>query len=403
MKIAFTLLIIISSVVCFANDTLNILFVGNSQTTSGAGPELFAEIATSLGKKVNVKRYSPGNTGFVTYIVDDSFYSHIKKGIWNYVVLQPSSGEAYTGVDLNIALNLRDSIYKYNTCDVKIIYYEVPRSPDSYDTTNFTSYNVEQDRIIKNIKELSDNTNIPIAPVGQAIRAFYVKEKKPFFWISDQDSHINDNGGYMGACIFYTTIFEESCEATTVTGFVEPVMADKMQSTAAEIVLTRKEEWRIGVDKFPKAEFKYSHLNYNFKFSTFQTNERYYWDFGNGITSIKPDPEVKLNFDFQDSYKIKLKTTIGCEADVQQLEIKKTDLKNFKFEAAPNPADEVLKISHNFAAPFLIFYNLNGQIVKQLQLNDPVVNIDVKNLATGVYIIKLQDQEQVIVHKIVVN
>jgi len=63
------------------------------------------------------------------------------------------------------------------------------------------------------------------------------------------------------------------------------------------------------------------------------------------------------------------------------------EINNFKFNLYPNPASDILNIEFNEAIKSVEIYSLQGQ--KVLETNQTEINIS--NLASGMYIVKVQD------------
>jgi len=87
-------------------------------------------------------------------------------------------------------------------------------------------------------------------------------------------------------------------------------------------------------------------------------------------------------------------------------EIKKID-NNLLF-AYPNPAKNILNIkcSVNFKNEYIIFYNIYGQIIKKILINERnnLIKLNISELPTGIYFYSLfSGSEKIITKQIIVN
>ena len=72
-----------------------------------------------------------------------------------------------------------------------------------------------------------------------------------------------------------------------------------------------------------------------------------------------------------------------------------TDNKPLTFKVFPNPATDIVKIAGNsFVTKKYLVCTLNGSIVKSGYIINELTEIDVSNLASGVYIIRIDNQTE---------
>ncbi len=57
--------------------------------------------------------------------------------------------------------------------------------------------------------------------------------------------HPNITGGYLQACVYYTTIFQKSPVGNTYIGRLDREVAEYLQQVAADIVLKNRSRWRL--------------------------------------------------------------------------------------------------------------------------------------------------------------
>jgi hypothetical protein len=74
-----------------AQDTLSVLFIGNSYTSVNNLPQLVQSLSTSAGKTLNIDANMPGGYLMSSHLSDATTISKISQGNWDYVILQEQS------------------------------------------------------------------------------------------------------------------------------------------------------------------------------------------------------------------------------------------------------------------------------------------------------------------------
>lgn len=68
--------------------------------------------------------------------------------------------------------------------------------------------------------------------------------------------------------------------------------------------------------------------------------------------------------------------------------------RNLSFSIYPNPANNVLRIeSYNYSIVSLYLIDLQGRIIKKMDINEPSLELDLSNFSNGMYLIRLMDEE----------
>ena len=157
-------------------------------------------------------------------------------------------------------------------------------------------------------------------------------------------------------------------------------------------------------------------------FSSSATAKKYYWDFGNGYKVGEKD--TTLTFSIIGDYLIKLKTenNFGCIEEVQiNYPVRFTPIDttivsdNFSsnniFDIYPIPVTvgNDLMIKNDFTSLKdiqVIIYNYQGLILYDQQIStskDYPISLATKEMANGVYLLKIQTLNGVFVKKILVT
>jgi len=399
MKTLTTLLFItISTLPLNAQNTTKVLFIGNSITYFNAMPQTFETISNSLGDSSEVTMYAPGGTGFVNHVVDANVYDHFREGNWDFVVLQPGSGESF-GMSFTIeetlerARVLTDSIYKYNPC-TKVLFHEISNGTFGVSATDSINYNYSMDVVKENIEFLCDSTESFFAPIGEALRTRWNSDLNDLLWGSYGDIHPNQKGSYIAACIFYSTIFQKSSQATTVLSSLSNQEADDIQLMCDTLFLDFFDDCRINT-YIQLTDFNYviSTDTVNF-INTSQNLDSVLWGFGDGSFSTELNPtHVYPNIG---SFDVTLTTfKNGCEqiinktVDVLTVNVKENELLD-NWNIYPNPVTDKLYINTFTTSQNLYeIFNLSGQLLIKTNASE----IPTSDLNPGLYILKRSNKE----------
>ncbi len=91
---------------------------------------------------------------------------------------------------------------------------------------------------------------------------------------------------------------------------------------------------------------------------------------------------------FQNKFYKYVKATVGCQTD------QTTNLNNVAISISPNPASSTLEIHSKIAITAIEIVNIQGQIIEKLNNSSSVINIS--HLQNGIYLLKVQDQNGLI-------
>lgn len=397
--IYLSLLTVLYSFNVNAQDTINVLFIGNSITYFNNMPQTFEAIANSKDDFTNVTMYAPGGTGFLNHVNDPNVYNHFRQGNWDYVILQPGSNESpgYSepiNSTLTRARKLQDSILDYNPC-AKILYYEISYGVWGNTAADLMTYNNTMDLIRANLEYLVDSTELFFAPAGETMRAAWNSNQAVMLWGGNGDIHPNTLGSYMIACTFYSSIFQKPSFGSNIVNSLSPTEASYYQKLADSIVLNHFSDWRINTYN-SYTDFNYSINQASITFnSTSQNIDSLIWDFGDGNTSNLP--LVTHVYNQNDLYNVKLTTyKNGCTEEI----IKTVDLLSLgldvnssfqKVKVYPNPFSNKI-IIENYTDTDIFMFNLLGQdltnSISVTKTTQHSIEINTTNLPKGAYILK---------------
>jgi len=396
MKKNIILILLISCYTVLRADTTHVLFVGNSITYFNNMPQTFQNISNSLGDTVVIDQHTPGGTGFVNHVTNNSLYNLVRQGNWDYVVLQPGSNESpgYSypiNETLDRAEILNDSIYKYNPC-AKILYYEISYGVWGNTAGNLQTYNNTMDSIRKNLTILADSTQAFFAPVGEAFKTAWNNDQSNMLWGGTGDIHPNVKGSYIAACVFYSSIFQKPSFGTTILNGFTLAEAEGYQTLADTTVLNHLSDWRINTYT-QRSTYTYTvNLDTVYFSNTTQNFDSLLWDFGDGFSSSTITPShIYLN---SNSYTVNLTTYLhGCSITTSKtiyvgaLGINDNGDK-LEVTLYPNPTNNYLNIKINNNKDYLFkVYNSFGKLI--LTTNKHKINIS--QYPSGTYFLEVNN------------
>lgn len=250
-------LIIILLVICLAalaqaqDDTLSVLFIGNSHTYFNDMPQIFADLSQSGGRVVIKDSSTPGGYTLQQHTTNQTTLNKIAQGGWDYVVLQENS--MYPVIEylrynsMYPAARFLDSlIIHYSGNTVFFLswgwryggHFEI----DGHESPVFENYFEMQDSMTSAYTEIADELEAVIAPVGEAWRTAVTWDTSLVLWYTD-NYHPAFNGSYLAACVFYGTFFDESPVGLPYTGGLDPAEALFLQQAAWEILTDIDDEF----------------------------------------------------------------------------------------------------------------------------------------------------------------
>ena len=387
----------------FAADTTKVLFIGNSITYFNAMPETFEAIANERGNPTKVTVYAPGGTGFVHHVEDPEVYAHFEMDAWDFIVLQPGSNESpgYSfpiEETLDRARVMLDSIQANNSC-AQVLFYEISYGVWGASEEDLATYNETMGLIRANLTLMADSTSRYFAPAGESMRAAWNADPSTLLWGSTGDIHPNTLGSYLIACTFYATIFQKPTLGTTYYATLTEEEALKYQEIADTTVLDAMESWRINTyNSHPSANVSISNDTLYYE-NTSVNMDSVYWDFGDGNFSFESAGSHHYSEELEEvtvkliaywgscvdtlCYFLHLDTSVGED----KLEWGENDL----FSVYPNPGNNTLNIRLAKEIPncFVQFYNQFGA----LAYSSEGLTIDVSNLPSGIYYLRLVSQD----------
>lgn len=180
------------------NDTVSILFVGNSLTYSNNLPELVKNNAKQKGIQVETSMIALPNYAILDHWDDGEVQKQIATGNYDYVIIQQGPSSQAFG---------REVLFEYGTkykslCDkngAKLCYFMVWPSLTYYHTF---------DGVIKNHTEAATFNNAILLPVGNVWKTHF-DETEDFDYYGSDGFHPSLKGSTIAAEVIVTTLFKK--------------------------------------------------------------------------------------------------------------------------------------------------------------------------------------------------
>ena len=216
-----------------AQDTLRILFIGNSMTYVQDLPGLLTNLASSNGKTVITAQNTPGGYFLSDHVTDPISLSLMAQGFDYIVVQEQSSGNilpVIPGSPIIRPIGIIDSIAKAN-CS-KILLYATPGYPETH-PWSVKPYEDMQAEIIYKYTMTARSVRAAYLPTAHAFRD--VINNYPAItgmWASPTDYHPGLKGQYLHACVLYSALYNESAVGSPAPLGISISDANMLQQTA---------------------------------------------------------------------------------------------------------------------------------------------------------------------------
>jgi len=233
-----------------SQDTLHILFIGNSYIFVNGLPNIFAALANSGGHKVETAMAANGGWTLQDHLNSTETLKSIESRNWDYVVLQEQS-EIPSVMELRVAVMYpaaRALVERIRETGATPLFFLTWAHRDGWPERGMPDYTSMQFEINRGYLGISTGLDVGIVPAGYA----WMKARESYpemdLWGSD-GSHPNEKGTYLAACVFYAAIFGESPEGLGCPTGLSREEGEHIQQVAAEVVLKDFSQWNLKVKK----------------------------------------------------------------------------------------------------------------------------------------------------------
>lgn len=389
-----------------AQDSVSVLFIGNSYTATNSLPTLVSDLAVSLGDVVTYDSHTPGGTTFSSHAGSATVYDKMDDQAWDFVVLQAQSQEPSFSdgqVDsqtLPYAIQLADSIYANYFCSEALFFMTWGRENGDPQWGPISTFDGMNGRLRNAYMRFADSVDGAVSPVGSAWK--HIRDTYPSISLYVGDgSHPSYAGSYLAACTFYAATFRKSPVGAPFIGSLDPVTAERLQIAAATTVLDSLEQWNLRpISEHTQANFNADHISVGgttqLNFTNLSTKATSYsWDFGDGNTSTDENPTHTYASFCNPCTGITLIAESPCDTDTIVMDVgyvglneldQKIDIATFgngKFE---------LTTESNLIS--LSVRDASGKLMLAIvDLNNATALVNLSELSAGVYFVSVRTEK----------
>jgi hypothetical protein len=236
--------LLLNAATAHTDDTLRLLFIGNSHTYVNNIPLTVEEMARSAGRPCYTWSATVGGYRLEEHTLHQPTLDAIAAGSWDHVILQEQSQVPtipyWRDSSMYPAVRLLDSLARgvgaqtmlYMTWgwrDGGTMVYLGDSSPD------FRDYFEMQDSVTAAYQRIGDGIGAVMSPVGRAWRRGRELDSTAALWQSDA-CHSTPFGAYLAACTFYSVLFDEPATGRYVAPYVSDTEAVFCWNVSWEVV-----------------------------------------------------------------------------------------------------------------------------------------------------------------------
>jgi hypothetical protein len=385
------------------------LFFGNSYTYVNDLPALISKVAHSQGDSLWHDQSTPGGYTFQMHCMNPVTQTLIAESNWDFVILQEQSqlpSWPPDSVQLLVypyADTLNMWVKQHDSCSMTLFFMTWGRQFGDADNCPWyppvCTYSGMQGRLRESYLEMGQLFTAEVSPVGvawQQTRALY-----PNIELYAHDgSHPSIYGSYLAACTFYSAIFHKSPAGAYYPPEIPSDTAALLQQIAYHTVFDSLDVWYIDTTRV-RAGFTSASLGGgSYQFTNTSVNAlAYIWDFGDQSYSTETNPVHA--YASAGNYLVRLHANKNCDTSSfsQNLNVVSVDPVSYPEGQIlyPNPATGIVHVNSTWLnAHHSVNYFLSdpeGKIIQsgKLEKSNPVIAIS--GLTEGIYIVRLESQE----------
>lgn len=404
----------------FGQDTLSVLFLGNSYTYFNNLPQLVQNLSISAGKTLILDSNTPGGFTISNHLNNTNSLNKIKQGSWDYIIIQEQSQlpsiDFYRYNDMYPSLTkLKDTINFYNPCAKIITYMTWGRRfggmqcdpSNTYCSPNFVNFNHMQDTLTNAYLAISEQLNIQCAPVGVVWQN--ILNDTSLILHSGDNSHPNIDGSYVAACAIFSSIWKRGTSGLSYNAGLSSQLAQYYRLMSDNTIFNSTNDWNLFINN-PSANFSESISGYTATFtnlsSSINNSLNYFWNFGNGNTSSIQNPSHTYTTSGTYSITLISSNCIFSDTVTKTIQIGITSIEEGQistFEFYPNPTTNqiYLKADNKLLGSIYTIYDYTGKTVLTGKILSEYTVIELANLSRGIYLMNVGKNIQTKTFKVI--
>lgn len=380
-----------------AQNTPNVLFIGNSYTGVNDLPQMISDMASSTGERMTYTSNTPGGCTFQGHCNNNSM-SMICQGGWDIVVLQeqsqlPSFPQNQVEQEcFPYAQQLVDSIYAHNPCAEPMFYMTWGRkNGDQQNTPYFPvlgTYEGMDSMLCERYTYMAETNDAALCPVGRVWR--YLRTYHPDIELYQSDeSHPSIAGTYAAACSFYVMFFHRNPENITFTATLDDATAQTIRTAVRRIVFDSLSRWQR---TRPHASFTVSITGSTVYFTSSSTNTdslTYYFGDGTSMTIDSTYVIVSHTYADNNTHRAFLVAYRRCMTDTAWYILNRIDQPTVAIPLTVYPNPTTSRLTVEAPVPHsLELQSLNGYVLKEYRPDQNPYTLDLDGLPAGAYLLQ---------------
>lgn len=389
-----TLFLSLSQII-LAQDSISVLFIGNSYTYVNDLPTLLSTLTISKGDKLTFDSQTQGGATFNTHASNAATYTKIHSKPWDYVILQGQSQEVsfsdsqVNGQSLPFVKQIADSVYDAKFCTELMLFMTWGYINGDSQWEPISTYDGMQSRTRNGYQRIADSVQASVSPVGMAWK--YVRENYPSINLYAGDgSHPSPEGSYLAACTFYASLFRKTPVGATYYGSLTQATAEQLQHAAEIAVMDSLSLWHLrAFENHTIAGFTLNQVGEQATFTnTSWKAQSFNWNFGDGFnsTEINPIHTYSLNGNFS----VTLDATSECNVDQSEEILEVTtvglnDLEKASLKLYTFPNGKYTIVGDDLDANSINLLDMNGKTISSWIVQENKLDIDLSTESSGTY------------------
>lgn len=229
-------------------EPIKVLFVGNSYIYVNNLPQVLISAANSTNNGIQADQSVKGGYTLKLHSQDTNTLSKIKKGIWDYVVLQeqsqlPATEQKNVETEVLPYAHFLDSLVHHYNPTCKTIFYSTwgRKSGDSL-ASPFQTYEWMDSLLTLRYTLMAKKNHATLSPVGAVWK--HIRKKHPSIDLYHKDgSHPSEAGTYAAACCFYSILLKKDPTTINFTSNINESDALNIRNAVKEIVFDKLKKW----------------------------------------------------------------------------------------------------------------------------------------------------------------